>query len=71
MTGIFVGAMMLAVWVAAAAVLFVLPSWLLWNALVPEIFGLPEISYLQTFGLILLFGMMFGGPLKFKLDLAS
>jgi len=68
MGSLLLGVTTIIVWIAAAAALFVLPSWLLWNALMPEIFGLPKISYFQTFGLILLAGMMFGGPLKFKLD---
>ena len=28
-----------------------LPFWLLWNWLIPDIFGLPEITWLQAFGL--------------------
>ena len=28
-----------------------LPFWLLWNWLIPDIFGLPEITWLQSFGL--------------------
>ena len=28
-----------------------LPFWLMWNWLIPPIFGLPEISLLQAFGL--------------------
>lgn len=32
----------------------VLPAWILWNALVPDLFGGPEISFLQTTGILLL-----------------
>jgi hypothetical protein len=32
----------------------------LWNWLMPMIFGLPEVSLLQTFGLLLLFKILFG-----------
>ena len=28
-----------------------LPFWLLWNWLIPDVFGLPEITWLQAFGL--------------------
>jgi len=28
-----------------------LPFWLMWNWLIPSIFGLPEITWLQAFGL--------------------
>ena len=28
-----------------------LPFWLFWNWLIPDIFGLPEITWLQAFGL--------------------
>ena len=33
----------------------------LWNALMPDIFGLPEIGYWQAVGLFLLFHLLFGG----------
>jgi hypothetical protein len=31
-----------------------LPFWLMWNWLIPDIFGLPEITWIQAFGLWLL-----------------
>jgi len=34
---------------------------LLWNALMPQIFGLPQLSYLQAAGLLLLARLLFGG----------
>jgi len=34
---------------------------LLWNALLPQIFGLPELNYLQAAGLLLLSRILFGG----------
>jgi hypothetical protein len=34
---------------------------LLWNWLMPAIFGLPEISYWQGVGLFILFKILFGG----------
>ncbi len=49
--------------IAAAAVialLFGLLVELLWNWLMPEIFGLPTINYWQAFGLIILAKIFFG-----------
>ena len=34
---------------------------LLWNALMPQIFGLPQINYLHALGLLLLMRILFGG----------
>jgi len=34
---------------------------LLWNALMPEIFGLPVLNYWQTAGLLILARLIFGG----------
>ena len=36
------------------------PMQMLWNWLVPTIFGLGKISFLQAFGLIFLLGLTFG-----------
>jgi hypothetical protein len=36
-----------------------LPVQLLWNWLVPQIFGLPKIGFWQTVGLILLVNLLF------------
>ena len=43
-------------WVVIIAVYAIkaVPLMLLWNALLPELFGLKEISFLQAFGLLLL-----------------
>jgi hypothetical protein len=35
------------------------PIWLLWNAVVPDIFGLPEISLMQGLGLSILSSCLF------------
>ena len=43
---------------AFLAVLAALPFVLLWNWLVPDIFSLPEIGWLQGFGLLLLVGLL-------------
>jgi len=34
---------------------------LLWNALLPQVFSLPQISYLQAVGLLILSRLLFGG----------
>lgn len=38
-----------------------IPTWMLWNWLMPEVFGLPRVSLWQSFGLLLLSGLLFGG----------
>jgi hypothetical protein len=40
---------------------FAVAAMLLWNALLPEIFALPQISYLQAVGLLILARLLFGG----------
>lgn len=46
-----------AVLIAAAAV----GIELIWNWLMPELFGLPTISYLQALGLRIIASLLFGG----------
>lgn len=41
-------------------VLFSLPTWLLWNGLMPVIFGLPEITLPQAIGLSFLARFLLG-----------
>lgn len=44
-------------------------SWLtlfLWNHLMPVLFGLPKVSLLQSFGLIVLSRSLFGGFIMVK-----
>lgn len=41
------------------AALFSIPVWLLWNWLVPEIFGLKTITWLQAWGLMVLCSFLF------------
>ena len=50
----------LAVFVGVAA-LVTLPTWLLWNWLCPTLFGLPPVTFLQAFGLLLLCSCLFKG----------
>jgi hypothetical protein len=45
----------------AVVALFGLAAMFLWNALLPDIFGLPEINYWQAAGMLLLARIVFGG----------
>jgi hypothetical protein len=46
-----------------------LPIMLLWNALLPELFGFKEISFLQAWGLMILSGLLFkSAPSSSKKD---
>jgi hypothetical protein len=40
-------------------IIFGLPTMLLWNWLMPEIFGLPEITFWQAIGLNMLASILF------------
>lgn len=54
------GGLLIAAGVFLVVGLFVgLPVMLLWNGLVPEIFSLPEIGFLQAMGLVILCGFLF------------
>lgn len=46
---------------AALAIVFGLVIQWLWNELMPAIFGLPEVSYWQAVGLVVLAHILFGG----------
>lgn len=53
--------------IAALIMAFITP-WivmLLWNALVPTIFGLTTITYWQSFGLSILISLLFGGNMTY------
>ena len=55
--GTFIGGVII-ILIAAMAIglLFAWPTMLLWNALMPDLFGLPALTFWQTFGLkVLLF----------------
>jgi len=45
----------------ATCAVFAVAVMLLWNALLPQIFALPQISYLQAAGLLILARLLFGG----------
>lgn len=46
---------------AALAIIFGLVIQWLWNALMPSIFGLPEVTYWQAVGIVVLSHILFGG----------
>ena len=43
-----------------------LPFWLMWNWLIPDIFGLPEITWLQAFGLWTFLVLIRSSNFKYK-----
>jgi hypothetical protein len=47
-----------------AGLLFGAPVMVLWNLLMPDIFGLPVIGFWQAFGLNLLFSILFKATVK-------
>jgi hypothetical protein len=51
-------------YIAVFALIFSLPIMWLWNWLMPVIFGLTEITWLQALGLSVLSGFFFGGGYK-------
>jgi hypothetical protein len=60
---VFLGAAVGFLLVGAAIALFIsIPVWLLWNWLVPVIFGLTKITLLQALGLVMLSGILFKTP---------
>lgn len=60
----YVGKRLLIIPIALAALfLFSLITMLLWNALMPQIFHLPVITYWQAIGLLILARLFFGGSL--------
>ena len=52
--------------VAAIAALLALPVMLLWDAVMPELFGLKEITFFQALWLTLLCGFLFKSSVKAK-----
>ena len=57
-TGLVIGGVILAAFFAVVFGYFVM---LLWNWLMPMLFGLPEITYWHAFGIIILARLLFGG----------
>lgn len=55
-------------WIVVILIGFLL-AWfamLLWNITMPDVFGLPEITYKQMFALYLLIKIIFGLNISFK-----
>jgi hypothetical protein len=46
--------------IVVLSALFALPVQWLWNALCPDLFGLPTVGFLQAWGLNILSGCLFG-----------
>jgi len=51
--------LLLVVLIVGLALLFAVPTMLLWNWLMPVIFGLTKITFLQALGLNMLCGILF------------
>ena len=60
LTSILAALLGLAVWFVLALVLSLPVMWL-WNWLMPDLFNLPEISWIQAWGISLLSGFLFKG----------
>jgi hypothetical protein len=58
-----VGSLMLA---GLIALIISLPVWLLWNWLMPVIFGITKITLTQAFGILLLSNLLFKSSITFK-----
>jgi len=63
---VIIGAIGLIGLIVALAFLFSIPLLLLWNWLMPVIFGLKEITWVQSIGILMLSGILFksGTPIK-------
>ena len=53
-----------AFFILVGALLYALPLWLIWNYLMPRLFGLPSLSILDAFLLNVLIGILFRGKEK-------
>jgi hypothetical protein len=53
-----------AFFILAGAILYALPVWLIWNYLMPRLFGLPSLSIIDAFLLNVLVGILFRGKEK-------
>lgn len=63
-----VGCGVVAVAWAIVAIIIGLPIKWLWNWIMPNIFGLPEISFWMALGIALLISILFGGVVKVKIN---
>ena len=62
---LYLGALGLLVFLCTGLFLSI-PVWLLWNWLMPYIFGLPTLNILQTFGLTILITLLSSKEIKFS-----
>jgi hypothetical protein len=53
-----------AFFILVGALLYALPVWLIWNYLMPRLFGLPSLSIIDAFLLNILVGILFRGKEK-------
>ena len=65
---LYLGALAIIIFLATGLFLSI-PLWLLWNWLMPYIFGLPKLNILQTFGLSVLISLL--SPRKVSLGKAN
>lgn len=52
--------------IALVGIVGAIPTYFLWNWLMPEIFGLKAITFWQAWGLVFLSGILFKGSLSSK-----
>lgn len=52
------------IFVILVALLMTIPIWLLWNWLMPAIFGIKTITFWQALGVAFLSNILFGGACK-------
>jgi hypothetical protein len=50
--------------VALVGIIAAIPTYFLWNWLMPEIFGLKAITFLQAWGIVFLTGILFKSASK-------
>jgi hypothetical protein len=51
-----------------SAILLAIPTMLLWNALLPHLFGTPQISLYEAVGINILSGILFKSNVNIKKD---
>ena len=61
---VFGALLITAFFIFVGALLYALPVWLIWNYLMPRIFGLPTLSIIDAFLLNVLAGILFKGKEK-------
>lgn len=52
--------------VVVMSALFAIPTYYLWNGLMPKLFGLTTVTFMQAWGLNLLSGFLLGGRISKK-----